>query len=536
MTDPDPVEPAPSTGSGHTVDRRSVLAGAAGLVTGLVAGGAGGRLTAPSATAATPAPTEGAPSTAGPLPTVRVGPDDLRYPALTGGFNMRFTGSPAAVVVVSSPEQCLSAVRDALRAGQRITVRGGGHCYEGFVSDNPGGVIIDVSGMRRVLSTSDGLVGLESGCTNWDVYERLYKARGVTIPGGSCYSVGLGGHIVGGGYGLMSREFGLTVDYLAAVDVIVVNTAGAADLVRATADDPHTADLFWAHTGGGGGSLGVITAYWFRDLPRPPEQVQLATITWPWAGIDAGAFATLVGNYGRWMSAHSAPDNPARTLFALLKLTHISAEKLSMTAQASGTDSAILDDLLRAVSVGLPAAARPTTKRRVMTWLAATQTLNGSGDNQRGKYKSAYLRREFPADQVTAMHSALTDPSYTNPQALLQVDSYGCRINAVAPAATAVPQRSSVMKLQYQTYWTDAADDALHLGWIRRFYSSVYARSGGEPKPDDVNDGCYVNYPDVDLKDWSGLYFKDNYPRLQRAKAQWDPGDRFRHAQSIRLP
>lgn len=140
--------------------------------------------------------------------------------------------------MVSSPEQCLSAVRDALRDGRRITVRSGGHCYEGFVSDNPGGVIIDVSGMRRVLATADGLLGLEGGCTNWDVYERLYKARGVTIPGGSCYSVGLGGYIVGGGYGLMSREFGLTVDYLAAVDVIVVNATGAAELVHAIGSEP----------------------------------------------------------------------------------------------------------------------------------------------------------------------------------------------------------------------------------------------------------------------------------------------------------
>lgn len=63
------------------------------------------------------------------------------------------------------------------------------------------------------------------------------------------------------------------------------------------------------------------------------------------------------------------------------------------------------------------------------------------------------------------MHAALSDPSYANPQALLQIDSYGCRINAVSPEATAVPQRSSVMKLQYQTYWTDAAQDAVNLDW-----------------------------------------------------------------------
>jgi hypothetical protein len=69
------------------------------------------------------------------------------------------------------------------------------------------------------------------------------------------------------------------------------------------------------------------------------------------------------------------------------------------------------------------------------------------------------MRQPFPERQVTAIRNALTDSGYTNPQALLQVDSYGCRVNAVAPDATAVAQRSSIMKLQYQTYWTDPADD-----------------------------------------------------------------------------
>ena len=92
------------------------------------------------------------------------------------------------------------------------------------------------------------------------------------------------------------------------------------------------------------------------------------------------------------------------------------------------------------------------------------------------------------------------------------------------------------MKLQYQTYWTDPAEDELHLDWIRRFYASVYADTGGEPARDDVTDGCYVNYPDVDLRDWPTLYFGPNYRRLQEVKARWDPTDQFHHAQSVRLP
>src|SRR5260370_33972519 len=104
-----------------------------------------------------------------------------------------------------------------------------------------------------------------------------------------------------------------------------------------------------------------------------------------------------------------------------------------------------------------------------------------------------------------------------NPTALLQVDSSGSKVTAIAPDATAVPQRSSILKLQYQIYWTDLAQDAANLGWIRGFYDEMYGPAG--PWPDDTFDGCYVNYPDADLVDWQDLYYKENFKRLQRIKA-----------------
>ena len=125
-------------------------------------------------------------------------------------------------------------------------------------------------------------------------------------------------------------------------------------------------------------------------------------------------------------------------------------------------------------------------------------------------------------------------PNNPNPQAVLGIDGYGCQINAVDPAATAVPQRSSILKLQYQTYWTDPADDDVNLEWIRSFYTAMYGEQG--PMPDGTVDGCYVNYPDADLIDWSTLYYKESYARLQQVKARWDPLNVFNYSQSIRLP
>ena len=184
---------------------------------------------------------------------------------------------------------------------------------------------------------------------------------------------------------------------------------------------------------------------------------------------------------------------------------------------------------------------------RVMPWLTATQALNSSGENRCGKYKSAYLRKPFTERQIDAMWAYLGNEEYTdyvNKQALIQVDSYGSAINRPLHD-TAVRQRDSILKLQYQVYWTkqDPDEDA-HLAWIRDTYRATFADTGGVPVADgDVTDGCYIGYPDVDLNDerwngsgqsWETLYYKDAYAKLQDIKRHWDPLNVFRHAQSIR--
>ena len=151
------------------------------------------------------------------------------------------------------------------------------------------------------------------------------------------------------------------------------------------------------------------------------------------------------------MQANSSPSSPFAGLFSLLKLFHQSAGQITMVTQAAGPAADLLPAFLAQVSSGVPGGSTTTVS---LPWLQAAQTLNGSGPNQRGKYKSAYMKAPFPDNQIQAIHSALTGTRYTNPQALLQVDSYGCRINVPAPDATAAAQRSSIMKLQYQTYWT----------------------------------------------------------------------------------
>jgi hypothetical protein len=152
-----------------------------------------------------------------------------------------------------------------------------------------------------------------------------------------------------------------------------------------------------------------------------------------------------------------------------------------------------------------------------LTWLWATQQLNGETPKYMGKYKSAYMIEPFPGDQIEVMWKYLTKPECPNPRSLLQIDSYGCQVNAVAPDATAVPQRSSIMKLQFQAYWREPSEAASNLVWIREFYKEMYGPNG--PTPGPVMDGCYVNYPDVDLHNWQYLYYRRTIQRCRRPRS-----------------
>ena len=121
--------------------------------------------------------------------------------------------------------------------------------------------------------------------------------------------------------------------------------------------------------------------------------------------------------------------------------------------------------------------------------------------------------------------------------------TYGGKTNTVAPDATASAQRESILTMSCSAGWQAPQDEARSLAWVRQFYRDVFSDTGGVPVPGEVANGALINHPDVDLADpewnssvapWHTLYYKDNYPRLQRIKARWDPLNVFRHALSIR--
>lgn len=544
-----------------TISRRRLLAGAAavgGAVTGL-----GGATSAVAETTAGSVTTVG--GTCPPLPkAITVPPTDQRYPDLVRSWNGRFIGQPDYVRVVASTAQVEQVLAEAVKGGKRIAVRSGGHCLEGFVTNPEVKVQLDLSPMSGVyLDPARNLFVIEPGASLRQVYRTLFTEWAVTIPGGSCPAVGAGGHIVGGGYGALARRHGVVSDHLYGVEVVTVDGSGTPRTVVATAapHDPHR-DLWWAHTGGGGGNFGVVTKYFMRTpgatgtdpsrlLPRPPRQISEIRFSWPWASLTEQTFIRLARTYFQWFEQHSAPDSPYTRINANLTCLHVkSSPTVYITVEIDPTEpdsSSLLANFRAAVvdSLGVPATVSQVT----YPWLQSTNATGfadtGAVVGLRNKGKGSYLRKSYTDAQLSTTYHYLTATDLTSPLAGVLFASYGGRVNAVPPNATALPQRDSVLKVLHTVYWADPSQDDTYLSWVRSFFRDVYASSGGVPELGGISDGAFINYADVDYLDprwnksgtpWYTFYYKDNYPRLQQVKARWDPRNVFRHALSVQLP
>ena len=494
-----------------------------------------------------------------------VKPGDERYAPLTASFNGRWgAGTPDYVLLPVTADEAVEAVQHVVDNGDRFAIHSSGACYEDLLTNR---------GVRAVVSTSQ-LTSVEfdpqrsafavgAGISTVELYRKLYEGWQVTVPAGAGPPVALAGQMVNAGYGPLSRQLGQLVDYLEAVEVVVVDNDGRARKVVASrrADDENR-DLWWAHTGGGGGTFGLVTTFWLRSpgaegddpaaqLPAAPQELILSQVAWSWDAMTEEAFSRLLKNFSSWHADNSAPDSPSVNIFSALKPRHVSAGEFLMSTELdAGTPGAerLLDEFLAAVNEGTGLTYRQ--ERTTVGWLEHVTSwigLGGDGWEGKGRFKakSAYLRTAFTDEQLRAMYRHLSDPGFDNPATMVEIGGYGGAVNAVGEQATATPQRDSAMRLLYLTMWADEADDAVHLAWLRRWYADVYASTGGVPDLRGTGDGAIVNYIDADLLDetlntsgvaWHELYFGSAYPKLQQIKATWDPRDAFTHALAVRRP
>jgi aclacinomycin oxidase len=492
----------------------------------------------------------------------KIGPDDPRFAELVRReFNKRFVSNPDYFRLVGSTEQVVDAVQDAVQNDVRIAARSGGHCLEGFVADPAVRVIIDTSLMTGVYyDPAMNAFAVEAGTTVGEAYRRLYLGWGVMIPAGESPDLGMGGHVLGGAFGFLCREHGLAADHLYAVELVVVDENGNAKSVIATRglSDPNH-DLWWAHTGGGGGNFGIVTRYWFRSpaatgrkasslLPKAPESVLAYRVSWGWNEIDEPAFMRLAQNFGDWCERNSDAGSPNSKLFSLLFLLRRQAGQIQLKGLSTAGANAerLFRDHLSAINEGV--GIGHTIQLEKTSWLGFAlnpfpELFKANPGDALVKVKDAFFRKRLTDRQLHTAHGYLTRTDYDIPGGLLGLATYGGQVNSVAPDATASAQRDSILDTACTVGWMNPQDEARHLEWVRTFYRDMFAETGGVPVPNKFTDGAMINHPDVDLADpewntsgvpWHALYYKDNYPRLQAIKARWDPRNVFHHALSIR--
>jgi hypothetical protein len=505
---------------------------------------------------------------------IKITRTDPRYAMLQRSRNLRWDNNeaewPAEIQLCATAEQAAEALQHVVSAGMRPTIRSGGHCYEDFVVNNPGGAILDLSLLNTVHLPGDGeRLRISPGQQLGEVYLDLYKRRGVTIPGGSCYNVGAGGHISGGGYGVLSRLHGLTIDWLSAVEILTVDNKGHVALRRV--DKDHEPDLFKACRGGGGGNFGVITGFLFDQLPVAPYEVANAHLSFDWATMTEENFTNIIMTFGDyWAKRGSEPDTWG--LFAAIGLTHISSGRIGISMQFCNPDGHCNDlkpleeflDLFQPFHPFEKRSGAPGDKRFAprspgaresmghysidrLLWLDATIGDSGSGHSGRAAYKSSYMKQNFTQAEAKCLYKHLTReiPGLDVRGFVMAVDSYGGAVNKKELAeSTAVWQRSSIMKVQFQQYWEAENEDAGRLQWMRELYTDLYSQQvdpkfAGTPYPNEYYEGCYINYPDGDMlaySFWPQVYYGTGelYPFLQKVKRQYDSNNIFHHKMSVR--
>ncbi|MGO4535726.1 FAD-binding oxidoreductase [Leifsonia sp. 2MCAF36] len=197
-------------------------------------------------------------------------PSDPRY--AQARRTRLISGSPSLVIVPNDIREVSAAVRFAGENQLEIAVRGGGHSFAGF-STTDSGIVVDLARLTdvTVLDEERHIVRIGGGAT-WGHVADVLSPRGLAISSGDTRSVGVGGLTLSGGLGWKVRRYGLALDSLRAIEIVVADGT----ILRASASENR--DLFWAIRGGGG-NFGIVTAFDF--IAHPSTDVFFGKLTFP---------------------------------------------------------------------------------------------------------------------------------------------------------------------------------------------------------------------------------------------------------------
>ncbi|MEU6318296.1 FAD-binding oxidoreductase [Streptomyces sp. NPDC047009] len=451
-----------------------------------------------------------------------VRPGDRAWATAQQLYNTRFDSlKPAAVAYVAHADDIRTVMSYAHAQGVKVAIRNGGHSYAGWSSgDNR--LIIDVGKLNTIrASAGEAVVG--AGSKLIDVYRAL-TAKGVTIPAGSCPTVGVSGLTLGGGHGVVSRAYGLTCDSLTQATLI---TADGKQLV---ANATENKDLFWALRGAGNGNFGVVTELRFRTHPAP--QAVSAYMTWPWSKA-----AAVLKAWQEW-----GPNQPDE-IWSSCHLENGGTPTVSVAAFSIGTYGEHQNAVDRlAAQVGSPArsvslkrhsyegameayagcSSFPTAAQCHLPGSTPGRSAQGALGRETYAARSDFFDRSIPAAGIQTLLNQVAQAR--GGAGSIAFTALGGAVNRVSPTATAFVHRRSRMLAQYIASWPAGTAGSTAQSWLTSAHTSMGPYASG---------AAYQNYTDPTLTNWRKAYYGDAAARLAQLKHQYDPNGFFTFAQSL---
>ena len=456
--------------------------------------------------------------------------------------NLRFTlpsiPKPEFIFTPLQESHIQGAVICSRQLGIHLRVRSGGHDYEGvsYVSEiETPYIVVDLAKLRSItVDIDDNSAWAQAGATNGELYYRISeKSNSHGFPAGICTSLGIGGHITGGGYGSLQRKYGLAADNV--IDARIIDAYG-----RVLDRDAMGEDLFWAIKGGGGGSFGIITSWKVRLVPVPP----IVTVFLVPRTLEHGAMKLLI----KWQQIADKLDEDLflRAIIGLANTSDTGKKTVSVSFNALFLGDA--SRLLQVMQKSFPELGLIRQDCTETSWIKSVLAMfpNNTAPEillrrtnsvlNYFKSKSDYVKEPIPETALEGLWKLLLEENA--PRVIWT--PYGGKMSTIPESETPFPHRKgNLFMIHYMANWNDAKEDpAKHIDWSRRVYS--YMIPYVSPRT------AYVNYRDFDLgmnkksstsfteaSAWGFKYFKGNFKRLVKVKTKVDPDNFFRHEQSI---
>ncbi|MDX1577970.1 MAG: FAD-binding oxidoreductase [Gemmatimonadota bacterium] len=422
--------------------------------------------------------------------------DDDGYGEARLVLNPSFDKYPALIARPTGVADVQAAVDFARAYGVLLAVKCGGHSASGK-STCDDGMMIDLSRFRATRVDPHARKVWVAGGSLLGAVDHESMAHGLVTPMGTVSHTGVGGLVLGGGFGRVARRFGLSIDNLLGVDIVTAD----GELRHA---NPHeNPDLYWA-VRGGGGNFGIVTNFEFRLHPMQ-RQVIGGPIFFP---LDRARDAlALYGEYGP-----EAPDE--------LALDYV------MVSPPGGEDgmagfgvcfSGPHDEAERALAPVRKLGTPIVDGVGPIDYVA----LQRSGDIDDPRALGAYLKGGFVGELPSALVAAIVEGFEAHPGrgTALFFQQSGGAIGRVPEDATAFPHRHAFGNMMTNVDWPHGIDPSPHIDWIRSYWSTLVGLTGG----------LYTNdmAPDLTTADVNAN-FRGNYERLVEVKNRFDSANLFR--------